>query len=146
MVTANAVPEGLAVSITRRDFLKVAVPAALILPVAAEELLHPGRKFFLPPRKLVHVAGPPTIVVPRVNRHLIEHSYIGADGRFHKSNFWVRSEDVAGLSAAITEGVIKNLGRQDYGYANPSWLARVVGPTDSFESLPTAQEKVVVLC
>lgn len=132
--------------ITRRDFLKVSVPAALILPLAADELLHPGRKIFLPSRQRL-VTQPPTVVVPRVNRNLIEHSYMGADGRFHKSQFWVRSEDVAGLSAAITEGVIKNLGRQDYGYhGKPEWLGLVTGPTETFESLPVAKEKVVVLC
>jgi hypothetical protein len=36
--------------LTRRNFLKAIAPAAIALPVLAEELLHPGRVFFLPPR------------------------------------------------------------------------------------------------
>jgi hypothetical protein len=134
--------------ITRRDFLKVSVPAALILPLTADELLHPGRKIFLPPRQKL-LTQPPRVVVPRVNRHLVEHSYMGADGRFHRSQFWVRAEDVAGLSAAITDGVIKNLGKQDYGYppkVGQPWLSGITGPTDDYESLPVANEKVVVVC
>jgi hypothetical protein len=34
---------------TRRRFLQTVVPAALVMPVLAEELLHPGRVTFLPP-------------------------------------------------------------------------------------------------
>jgi len=49
-------PQGISLqsptSFTRRGFLKALLPTALAVPVLAEELLHPGRVFFLPPHRL----------------------------------------------------------------------------------------------
>jgi hypothetical protein len=126
--------------LTRRQFLMSAAAGAIVLPLLAEELLHPGRKIFLPPRKIY--VGDTAVRV--AHRNLIEHSYIGADGHFHKSQFWVRSEDLAGMSAAIAQGVIKNLNRHQADVYGKEWLA--VSEPDAFESLPVAQEKLVKLC
>jgi hypothetical protein len=38
---------------TRRRFLQTVVPAALVMPVLAEELLHPGRAIFLPSNSII---------------------------------------------------------------------------------------------
>jgi hypothetical protein len=38
---------------TRRRFLQTVVPAALVMPVLAEELLHPGRAIFLPSSEII---------------------------------------------------------------------------------------------
>lgn len=38
--------------LTRRNFLRSILPAAVGAPVLLEELLHPGRVFFLPPRNI----------------------------------------------------------------------------------------------
>jgi hypothetical protein len=127
--------------LTRRQFLVSAAAGALVLPLVTDELLHPGRKIFLPPRKVF--TGDTAVRV--AHRSLIEHSYIGGDGRFHRSQFWVRSEDVAGMSAAITEGVIKNLNRHQADIYGNDWLA-VSAPADTFESLPVSDEKLVKLC
>ena len=35
--------------LTRRNFLRAIIPAAAAAPILLEELLHPGRVFFLPP-------------------------------------------------------------------------------------------------
>jgi hypothetical protein len=126
--------------LTRRQFLLSATAGAIVLPLLADELLHPGRKIYLPPRKVF--TGDTTLRVAQ--RNLIEHSYIGADGRFHKSQFWVRSEDLAGMSAAIAQGVIKNLNRHQADVYGKEWLA--VSAPDAFESLPVSQEKLVKLC
>jgi hypothetical protein len=45
------------VILTRRGFLRGLLPAAVAAPVLLEELLHPGRMFFLPPRNITIYQG-----------------------------------------------------------------------------------------
>ena len=84
--------------LTRRQFLHAAAPAVLILPALADELLHPGRKFILPPTKIFTGA----VMVPvRESFTLVEHRFVGRDGRDHRSQFWVRAADMDGLIQAV---------------------------------------------
>ena len=89
--------------ITRRQFLIAVAPAALILPVLADELLHPGRKFFLPPTKIF--LGPVVVPVEKKAdgflKTMVEHSYLGRDGRMHRSQFYVHAADVDQLVQAV---------------------------------------------
>jgi hypothetical protein len=128
--------------ITRRQFLVSAAAGAIVLPLVADELLHPGRKIFLPPRKVF--TGDTAVRVARLNAHLVEHSYIGRDGRLHKSQFVCKDFDR--LAAGMVQGVAgETLGPRPIGM--PLWIENLnMTSADTMVALPVAKEKLVKLC
>jgi hypothetical protein len=125
--------------ITRRQFIAAAVPATLIIPVLTDELLHPGRKFFLPARKVF--TGEPAIVVPRMEYTLVNHRYTGRDGRLHNSSFWVRHETLVQLQAAIAAGIDAHQARvnTEHHVRTDTWAP------DPFIALPMADERLITV-